>query len=223
MQNIVYNQDCMVGMAEFPDKYFDLAIVDPPYGIGDFTHNKKERLYRNNIVTATKFKVNWNDKTPSKNYFTELLRVSKNRIIWGANYYNCFEKGAAIVWFKNTKHPNISLCEIASVSRGVKVDFFHYDWYSLNRCEQTIHPCQKPVALYRWLLEKYAKLGQKILDTHIGSGSIRIACYDFGCELIGYEIDKDYFDAQEKRFQDYIKQGRLFEPEIKEYKQGGLF
>jgi len=157
----------MEAMKEMSDNQFDLAIVDPPYGIGNFvqqTGNKRGK------------KVNWNDKIPNTEYFTELERVSKEQIIWGANYYNCFNnKGGAIIWNKGVKREtNFSVCEIASYSRLKRVDYIEIKWQNLNRDEKTIHPCQKPVKLYEWLLMNYAKEGDKILDTHLGSGQY---CY----------------------------------------------
>jgi len=193
----------MEAMKEMSDNQFDLAIVDPPYGIGNFvqqTGNKRGK------------KVNWNDKIPNKEYFTELERVSKEQIIWGANYYNCFNnKGGAIIWNKGVKREtNFSVCEIASYSRLKRVDYIEIKWQNLNRDEKTIHPCQKPVKLYEWLLMNYAKEGDKILDTHLGSGSIAIACHNLGYEFTGYEIDKDYYECAIKRIEQHKSQQRLF-------------
>ena len=202
--------DCMEYMAKMPDKSFDLAIVDPPYGIGDFTNST---LSEGRKVTVSKFNgtVRWNDEIPKQEYFKEIIRVSKEQIIWGANYYNCFPKnGAAIVWYKHTKHPNYSDCEIASYSKGVRVAYVSIEWYSLNRKEITIHPCQKPIDLYAWCLKNYAKEGNKILDTHLGSGSIAIACYDMGYDLTGFEIDLEYYNAAVKRLETHKKQLTLF-------------
>lgn len=212
MTSTVYNSDCLEAMRQMPDKAFDLAIVDPPYGIGDWT-GKTGSKERNVTVSRFGGTVDWNDAIPSEDYFAELKRVSKEQIIWGANYYNSFPaNGAAIVWYKHTKHPNYSDCEIASYSAGVRVAYISLEWYSLNRSEATFHPCQKPVALYKWLLTNYAKPGDTILDTHLGSGSSRIAAYDLGFDFTAYELDKNYFDAQEKRFQDHIAQPKLFAP-----------
>ena len=199
---VAYNSDCMEAMAKYPDNYFQLACVDPPYGIGDFSQS--DAIHKN---------VDWNNSIPDLIYFAELKRVSKKRIIWGANYYNCFEDGnGALVWYKNMGHKSMSQCEIASISGQQKIDYYHQNWSGGVRPKGNIHPCSKPIALYKWLLKNYAKPGDRILDTHLGSGSSRIAAHDMGFDFVGYEIDKDYFDAQEKRFQNHISQGNLFEP-----------
>ena len=205
----ITNEDNMELMGRYPDKYFDLAIVDPPYGIGNF--NMQNQVSKKEI----KWQYDWNNEIPNKEYFNELIRVSKEQIIWGANYYNCFnKKGGAIVWFKDVRHPNMSKCEIASYSRLKKVDFYRYDWSNTDKYNELrktdIHPCQKPVALYKWLLENYAKKGDKILDTHLGSGSIAIACYDLGFDLTACELDTDYFNAAMKRIADHKNQIKLF-------------
>lgn len=201
--NIAINDDCMEIMATLPDKAFELAIVDPPYGIGNFVQTS------GNVRGEA---VKWNDHTPASDYFAELRRVSKEQIIWGANYYNSFGKnGGAIVWYKHTPpETNLSECEIASYSRLKRVAFVDLIWQNVNRCEETIHPCQKPVALYEWLLTHYAKQGDKILDTHLGSGSSRIAAYNLGFDFVGCEIDEDYFKAQEERFKAHTAQQSLF-------------
>lgn len=223
MKSETYNSDCLPAMREMRDNQFDLAIVDPPYGIGDFnmktgSGKTNHRKYNDDI--------SWNDAPPSAEYFTELKRVSKHRIIWGANYYNCFETGA-LVWWKNIGHPNMSQCEIASLSFQKKVDFVQINWtsgfYRQVAEDATIHPCQKPIALYKWLLKNYAKEGDTILDTHLGSGSSRIAAYDLGFDFVGYELDESYFDEQEKRFQRHIAQGSLFAPVDKEMTQAAMF
>ncbi len=203
-------------MAGLPDKAFDLAIVDPPYGIGEFTRTtsrgkKVERSYK---------RVKWNDTTPANEYFIELERVSLGRIIWGANYYNAFETGA-LVWDKGNNHPDMSRCELASLSMRRTVEYlylFNAGFTEKNR----IHPCQKPVALYRWLLKNYAKPGQRILDTHLGSGSIAIACDLEGFDLVGCEIDADYIAGARKRLADHQAQPRLFAPEREQFIQGSL-
>ena len=193
----------MDGMKQFPDKYFELAIVDPPYGIGNFVQTT------GNVRGE---KVTWNDSIPPDIYFKELERVSKERIIWGANYYNCFnDKGGAIVWYKQVPpESNLSECEIASYSRLKRVGYVHLKWQNINRTETTIHPCQKPVALYKWLLSNYAKKGDKILDTHVGSASSLIACYQMNFDYIGFELDKEYFEKASKRIEQEKAQISLF-------------
>lgn len=198
----LYNMDCMEGMKGMPDKAFELAIVDPPYGVGDFSQS--DALHRN---------VTWNNSIPKAEYFDELKRVSRKRVIWGANYYNCFEQGnGAYVWYKNVGHPDMSHCEIASISGQQKVDYIHINWSGGVRAQKSIHPCEKPVRLYADLLKRYAKPGDRILDTHLGSGSIAIACYDLGYDLTGYEIDLEYYTAAKARLEKHMAQGRLFEP-----------
>ena len=198
-----YNMDCMEFMKDKPDNYYDLAIVDPPYGIGNWVQTT------GNVRGKP---VDWNNSTPSVEYFLELNRVSAERIIWGANYYNCFNgRGGAIVWNKQVpRESNMSVCEIASYSRLARVDYVHLKWQNINREEITIHQCQKPVALYRWLLKNYAKEGNKILDTHGGSFSSAIACHMEGFDLDICELDEDYFNDAVKRFNLNTVQGRLF-------------
>ncbi len=199
--------DCMDYMATLPDKAFDLAIADPPYGIGDF--NMKSGSHK---INTRKYKTDctkWNNKVPNKKYFSKLKKISKKRIIFGAIYYNCFESGA-VVWYKNIGHPNLSQCEIASLSFQKKIDFVQINWpsgfYREIAEDETIHPCQKPVALYKWLLSKYAKPGDRILDTHGGSGSICLACWDMGFDLVWIEKDADYYKAAVDRFERHKKQ-----------------
>lgn len=204
----------MEGMKQYPDKYFDLAIVDPPYGIG-------ECASRNN--TGTRSTLKWKAPT-SKKYkpfddsvpyqreqYIELCRVSKNQIIWGANNFNFLPPSTGwIVWDKCVgEKEHLSMCELAYSSFSIRCKRFKYLWAGFKREGKEIrtnHPTQKPVALYRWLLKNYAEPGNKILDTHLGSGSSRIAAYDMGFDFTGFEIDKDYFDAQEKRFKNHIAQ-----------------
>ena len=196
------NIDCLIGMAEYEDNHFDLAIVDPPYGIGCFTQSETKKYgdYK------------WNEIVPTEEYFIELKRTSKKRIIWGANYYNCFEGGnAGIVWNKQNPHPALSVCEIASVSWGKRMAYFEYQWHGLamHRIRNGVHPCEKPVALYKWLLTKYAKQGDLILDTHVGSASSLIACEDMGFEYVGFELDSQYFKDANKRLENFRKQLKL--------------
>ena len=203
----ITNECNMKLMSRYEDNYFDLAIVDPPYGIGNFIPQ--------NRINGKFDKVEWNDTIPNKEYFKELKRVSKERIIWGANYYNCFnDKGGAIVWFKDVRHPNMSKCEIASYSRLKKVDFYRYDWSNTDKYNKLrgadIHPCQKPVSLYEWLLINYAKKGDKILDTHLGSGSIAVACHNLGFDLTACELNTEYYNAAVKRLEQHKLQTRIF-------------
>ena len=210
MQNGFYNMDCMEGMKEFPDNHFDLAIVDPPYGIGKFTYDAHTDPKKGRVKNKKKYSDNytWNENIPQQKYFDELKRISKKRIVWGANYYNCFENdNGALVWYKGNMTKTISHCEIASLSFQTKVSYVYIDWQSgffrqMKEGEQ-IHPCQKPVALYRWLLENYAKPGDLILDTHVGSASSLIACEALGFEYVGFELDSEYFTAAQKRLADW--------------------
>ena len=210
----VFNMDCIEGMKQYPDNYFELAIVDPPYGIGDFRSSKSQKHHK---------EIDWNNAIPNKEYFDELYRVSKNRIIFGSNYYREFIKDyGAIVHDKTgggkrNAPKGLSDCDIASHSFGNNMKIFHYvsignvigntiDFEGLQRW----HPCQKPIALYKWILTNYAKNGDKILDTHLGSGTSRIAAYDLGFEFTGFELNEDYFKASEKRFKQHTDQLTLF-------------
>ena len=194
------NIDCMEYMKTCKDKEFDLAIVDPPYGIGrdGGETGKNWKLYE---------KKEWDIKPPSEEYFIELFRVSKNQIIWGANYYPQFLTPSMgwVVWDKGQKL-TMSDGELAytSFSKALRIKV-------LNRCKigengGNIHPTQKPIKLYEWLLTKYSEKGQRILDTHLGSGSSAIAAHYFGCEFVGCELDKDYFNAAQNRFNEATKQ-----------------
>ena len=202
------HMDCMEYMRTLPDKAFDLAIVDPPYGIGNWIPNnvaKNSRPLEKVKKLKPKFDaVCWNDHAPDQDYFAEVRRVSVKQIIWGANYYNCFsDGGSALVWYKAMGNPQFSQCEIASLSWGKKVDYVHIDWqsgFARDRIESVIHPCQKPVKLYEWLLANYAKPGQRILDTHLGSGSSAIAAHYGGFDFVGTELDADYYAAAVRRF-----------------------
>lgn len=210
MNSVVQNIDCMVGMKRFPDKWFDLAIVDPPYGLGK-TWGKSSSLKWNKRDKYAHKK--WNDSIPDGDYFKELFRVSNHQIIWGCNYYNSHIISAGrIVWDKKTVQQVTSACDLASQSFSNKIDLFRWMWdgYRQEEFEHRIHPTQKPVALYKWLLTHYAKQGDRILDTHLGSGSSRIAAYDLGFDFTGFELDKDYYEAQEKRFRQFKSQSKLF-------------
>lgn len=192
----------MIAMAGFEDNQFDLAIVDPPYGIARFG----DRICKD-------AKINQWDIKPTPEYFQELFRVSKNQIIWGANNFCVPNTEYFIVWDKEQTVDNFASAEYAWTNIKKPAQIFRYSIRKTIRDRQAeggkIHPTQKPVALYRWILQKYAKPGDKILDTHSGSGSLRIACYDMNFDSWNYELDKEYFDAQEERFQYHIKQERL--------------
>lgn len=210
--NVAYNEDCLTAMKRMEDNAFDLAVVDPPYGLG--IDGQKERYDYGNPKHSRKLheQKDWDGEIPSEEYFKELERVSKNQIIWGGNYFvkflNTGHKGW-IVWDKGQHGLTMSDCELAysSFDKPTRV-------FTLNRIallhDGTIHPTQKPVDLYRWIFNNYASSGMRILDTHLGSGSSRIAAYDVGLDFVGYEIDKDYFEAQEQRFQNHIAQMSLF-------------
>jgi len=211
----VYNEDCMAGMARYPDKYFDLAIVDPPYGIGADNKNSVSKLQskKSSALSNNYGSQKWDSNIPDDLYFKELFRVSKHQIIWGANYFGL--KGGMIYWRKNVTMPTYSSGEIAYCSLINKIEEFEFTWHGMlqndmSNKETRIHPTQKPVQLYKWLLKNYAKEGDKILDTHLGSGSSRIACWDGGFDFVGFELDKEYFDASVKRFENFKSQGKLF-------------
>jgi site-specific DNA-methyltransferase (adenine-specific) len=214
----VTNEDCMEGMARYPDKYFDLAIVDPPYGIGMSNSNKRTKPSRPNSYTE-KYKdyryhdANWDNAIPTKEYFIELFRISKNQIIWGANYF-CQYLPNGTGWIFWNKLNGLDNCfsdgEFAFSSKGIRSKYFECSTFrDLKGGKDRIHPTQKPVALYKWLLSNYAKQGDKILDTHLGSGSSRIAAYEMGFDFTAFELDTEYFEAQEKRYKNHIAQLKL--------------
>ena len=201
MKQIALNCDCMEYMKTLPDKYFELAIVDPPYGIGD------KKLTQGG-TWASKYNqgdAEW-DIAPDKEYFNELFRVSQNQIIWGGNYFNLPPTRCFIIWDKVAHMPTMADCEYAWTSFDSNAKIF---CHMRNSEEKRIHICQKPTKLYSWILMNYAKQGDKILDTHLGSGSSRIAAYNLNFEFVGCEIDKDYFDKQEERFKSHISQIRM--------------
>ncbi len=185
--------DCMEYMKSISDKFFDLAIVDPPYGLDKKSTHGRGKL-KNRCLNSGNIQ-RW-DTRPSKEYFEELFRVSKNQIIWGGNYFNLPPTRCIICWDKMQPWPNFSQIEIAWTSFNSPAKIFKYD----NRTDDKIHPTQKPISLYAWILKNYAKSGNKIFDSHLGSGSNRIAAYKLGFDFYATEIDKDYFEAQEDRF-----------------------
>jgi site-specific DNA-methyltransferase (adenine-specific) len=193
----------MEGMRQFPDKYFELAIVDPPYGIDVTSMNMGGR----NTVKPDQTKI-WDKSIPADEYFEELFRVSKNQIIWGGNYFHLPPTRGFIIWDKGEMMYGRSFaeCEFAWTSFDASARIYKLNPTQLDR----IHPTQKPIKLYKWLLTNYAKQGDKILDTHVGSASSLIACYEYGFDFIGFEIDKDYYEAAQKRLQAVMSQISMF-------------
>ena len=210
--------DCMEGMKEIPDKYFDLAIVDPPYGIGASEKNSTDKKQSKKSATNSKYYGNqkWDDNVPVKEYFEELIRVSKNQIIWGVNYYPYdFLVGGRIYWDKRVTMPTYSNGELAYCSLINSIKSVSITWHGMlqedmKNKEIRIHPTQKPVALYHWLLNNYAEKGDKILDTHVGSASSLIACHDMGFEYLGFELDEDYYRMASERLEGHKAQLSLF-------------
>ena len=213
--SVVYNEDCVEGLKRFSDNYFDLAIVDPPYGIG-MSKVKKWSTSKKCLAKSNNYKTgNWDNEIPNMEYFTELFRVSKNQIIWGGNYYAHLlpASSAWIVWDKENDGTKTADCEMAWTSFNTAARIFRWMWRGFlqdGEAEKKIHICQKPVKLYEWILEQYGSDANLILDTHLGSGSSRIACNKAGKQFVGFEIDKDYYEAQEKRFKDFVSQLRMF-------------
>ena len=235
--SLAYNLDCMDAMRQMPDKWADLAIVDPPYGRRE--HGGKSRsgwvLQKNGtslyVSDGGYARKDWDYALPPHEYFVELFRVSKAQIIWGCNYFTTEKFGPGrIIWDKCNGASDQSDCEIAYNSKTTRVDLFRYMWCGMmqgksiteghimqgNKAlnERRIHPTQKPVTLYAWLLQRYAKPGDKILDTHMGSQSSRIAAYDAGCDYLGFEIDADYFRMGNERFTDHAAQLSLLTGEV---------
>jgi len=227
----ITNEDNMALMARYPDNYFDLAIVDPPYGIGaskQTQSSSKIKGRKNSIVKRSSLiSKDWDNETPTKEYFDELFRVSKNQIIWGGNYFNLPLINSWLIWNKLQVLETRSDGEMAwtSFKKPLKIVPLLQDGFKRGQNvgynqpviynepfsgKQTIHPTQKPVALYKWLLDKYAKEGDKILDTHIGSGSIAIACHEYGFELTACELDTEYFEKAVERIKNHVAQKKLF-------------
>jgi len=204
-------------MARYEDNYFDLAIVDPPYGI-DVTNQSQGK--GGGVAKKIEYKkTDWDKVAPNQTYFKELKRVSKNQIMWGANHFieNIPNPNSScwVVWDKDNGSTDFADCELAYTSFNTAVRKIKWKWagmlqQDMKNKEIRIHPTQKPVALYEWLLMNYAKEGDKILDTHLGSGSIAIACHNLGYELTGCELDKDYYEAAMKRINEHKQQIRMF-------------
>ncbi|WP_375559101.1 DNA methyltransferase [Bernardetia sp. OM2101] len=221
-----YNMDCVIGMKDYPDNHFDLAILDPPFGINapnmSMGTNKNRKDQKGGTSTATKLKgrlntgsgklknrilnkslIEWDNETPSEEYWKEVFRVSKHQIIFGGNYFDLPPTRGIICWDKKQPWENFSQFELAWTSYDKPAKVFRLSSRGGNNKDKKIHPTQKPIELYEWLLLKYAKEGYKILDTHLGSGSSRIACYKHGFDFTGFEISKIYFDASEERFNQF--------------------
>lgn len=228
--NVAYNMDCMVAMKEFPDKFFDLAVVDPPYGGGakadaSETFNgavqgrfggrfeKYIEADRTGGTWAAKFGKhinNW-DIAPPQEYFDELFRISKDQIIWGGNYFQLPPTRCFLIWKKLTISENftMAMAEYAWTSFNSNAKVFEYPPQG-KKTDPRFHPTQKPIELYDWIFSKYAKSGYKVIDTHLGSGSSRIAAYKAGLDFYGYEINEVYFSKQEERFAKFTEQTNLF-------------
>ena len=225
-----YNMDCMDGMKEFPDKYFDIAVVDPPY----FSGPEKRGFYGRRISPIGVQRVyqksaEWT--IPDKAYFDELFRVSKNQIVWGCNYFDYHFPPGRIVWDKCNGNTDFSDCEIAFCSFHDSVRLFRYMWNGMfqgksiqegniqqgnkKKNEKRIHPTQKPVMLYRWLFDRYTERGMKLLDTHVGSASSLITAHDAGLQYVGFELDKHYYELSKKRLEEHTAQMSLSDfPEV---------
>ncbi|WP_434455627.1 DNA methyltransferase [Sphingobacterium multivorum] len=246
----ITNEDNMLMMSRYPDKYFDLAIVDPPYGInapnmtmGSNPNRKGKNQYPwvNTAVKLKKGRLNsgggklknrllnnsdcsWDAEPPSQEYFNELFRISKNQIIWGGNYFDLPPTRGIIFWDKLQPWENFSQFELGWTSFDKPAAKIAISTTGGANKDSKIHPTQKPISLYKWLLDKYANSGDKILDTHIGSMSIAIACYEYGYELAGCELDAGYYEKGTERVKNYIKNNPLlFIPEKPNYEQKELF
>ena len=210
--------DCIEGMKQYTDNYFDLAIVDPPYGISaDVKNSTNKKQSKKSATNSLNYGSQvWDSDVPTEEYFMELFRISKNQIIWGVNYYPySFLSGGRIYWDKCVTMPTYSdgelaYCSLLNSIKSVKIAWHGMIQHDMKDKEIRIHPTQKPVKLYDWILKNYAKKGDKILDTHLGSGSSRIAAYKAKLDFTGFEIDLDYFEAAEKRFNNFKLQLNLF-------------
>lgn len=236
MRSIVTNEDCMELMSRYPDKYFDLTIVDPPYGINapkmTMSSNLNRKDMKGGVSTAQKLKgrlntgsgklknrllntsnIGWDNEVPSEEYFKELFRVSKNQIIWGGNYFDLPPTRGIICWDKIQPWENFSQFELVWTSFDVPAHMIRISNTGGANTETKIHPTQKPVKLYKKVLNKYAKPGDKILDTHLGSGSNRIAAFDLGFDFTACELNEQYYFNQEKWFKMHSAQLSIFNTE----------
>ena len=202
----VYNMDCITLMKKYPDKYFDLAVVDPPYGT-NINHSMGRR--KSNKKSNYK-KVDWDNDPPPIEYFNELFRVSKNQIVWGANHFISrmpYDSACWLLWDKKFSD-EVSFAQFEMAWTSLEGTCKKFDKHPTQK--NRIHPTQKPITLYDWIFSKYATEGMKILDTHLGSGSSRISANKAGLSFVGCEIDEEYFTEQNKRYADFISQTRLF-------------
>ena len=212
---VITNEDNMELMARYEDNHFDLAIVDPPYGIdADVKNNTDKKQSKKSASKSKKYgDQSWDSCIPTEEYFAELKRVSKRQIVWGANFFNL--QGGMLYWHKHVTMPTYSQGELAWLSWLNKIDFVDIAWHGMiqhdmKNKEVRIHPTQKPVKLYEWLLMNYAKEGDKILDTHLGSGSIALACHNRGYHLTACELDTEYYNAAMKRLKQHQQQLTMF-------------
>ncbi|OSA88827.1 UNVERIFIED_ORG: DNA modification methylase [Clostridium botulinum] len=225
--NKLYNMDCMLAMKKIPDKYFDLAIVDPPY----FNGPNKRKYYGRSVnklnIKRHQYTTIEDWSVPDEEYFKELSRVSKNQIVWGCNYFDYYLGPGRIIWDKVNGQSTFSDCEIAYCSMHNKTKMFRYMWNGMmqgksiseghlmqgdkSKNEVRIHPTQKPVNLYKWTLMNYAKQGNKILDTHVGSASSLVACYEMGFDFLGFEKDKEMFLLASERLEKVMNQLNMFD------------
>lgn len=200
----ITNEDNMALMARYPDNYFELAIVDPPYGInaGKMTMGSGKHKFKQGK--------DWDSEIPKDEYFNQLFRISKNQIIWGGNYFPLPLNNNWLIWDKLNPNLSFSEAELAwcSINKNIRI-FKRYSAMEDDDGKKQ-HPTQKPVKLYKWLLDKYAKQGDKILDTHLGSGSIAIACHDYGFDLVACELDKEYYEKAMERINNHVAQQKLF-------------
>lgn len=203
----VYLMDCVEGLRHYPDNYFDLAVVDPPYGIG-VNHNMGRRK---GDKSSDYKKAYWDNEPPPLEYFYELFRVSRNQIVWGANHFISrmpHDSSCWLMWDKKFGE-DVSFAQFELAWTSFESTCKKYDKFP-NNGEKRMHPTQKPTGLYDWIFKRYAEKGWRIVDTHLGSGSSRIAAAKAGLDFTGFEIDNEYFEAQEKRWRDFVSQARLF-------------
>lgn len=224
--NKMYNIDCMEAMKQIPDKYFELAIVDPPYFDGPNKRKYYGRTVNKLNIRRKQYNVIEDWSVPDKEYFKELLRVSKNQIVWGCNYFDYYLGPGLIIWDKVNGKSSFSDCEVAYCSMHNKTKMFRYMWNGMmqgksiseghimqgdkSKNEIRIHSTQKPVNLYKWILLNYAKQGDKILDTHVGSASSLIACHEMGFEFLGFEKDREMFNLASNRLESIMSQLNIF-------------